>query len=50
MYLVVAILLQRYDIEFHDITARDFQAESDQFAIGTRSRGIVHASVKKYER
>jgi hypothetical protein len=44
MYLVVAMLVQRYDFEFHDVTARDLQAESDQFAIGTRCKGIVHAS------
>lgn len=44
MYLVMAILVQRYDFEFQGVTARDLEVESDQFAIGTRSQGVVHAT------
>lgn len=49
MYLVLAILVQRYDFEFQGVTAKDLEAESDQFAIATRSKGVMHASVSMAE-
>ncbi|KAI1394475.1 trichodiene oxygenase [Hypoxylon trugodes] len=41
MYLIVATLVQRYNFQFQDATAEDFECISDQFAIGTKGRGML---------
>ncbi|KAF7336640.1 Cytochrome P450 [Mycena venus] len=49
MYLVVAALVQRFNFEFEDVTAEDFECVSDQFVIGTRGQSILRALVTAYQ-
>ncbi|KAI0391547.1 cytochrome P450 [Xylariaceae sp. FL0594] len=45
MYLLVATLVDRFDFEFFDIRAEDFICDSDNFAIGTPSKGVLYTDV-----
>ncbi|KAH8897331.1 cytochrome P450 [Thozetella sp. PMI_491] len=45
MYLLLATLVQKFDFEFVDRCAEDFECTSDQFLIGTKSRGVLKARV-----
>lgn len=49
MYLVLATLVQRFDLVFEGATAGDFEMERDNFAIGTRAGCNLMARVSMYE-
>lgn len=46
MYLALAALVQGFDFKFEDAKAEDFEFESDQFAIGTKGKGLLRAHVR----
>ncbi|OTB06228.1 hypothetical protein M426DRAFT_72312 [Hypoxylon sp. CI-4A] len=48
MYLLVAILVDRLDFQFFDAKAEDFECDSDQFAIGTKGKGVLKATVSLF--
>ncbi|KAI0906802.1 trichodiene oxygenase [Ustulina deusta] len=43
LYIVVATLVQRFDIAFPNATAEDFVCDSDQFLIQARAKGHLYA-------
>ncbi|KAK6081697.1 cytochrome P450 [Seiridium cupressi] len=45
MYLALSALVQQFDFGFEGATAEDFHWASDQFVIGTRAHGALHARV-----
>ncbi|CAG8960302.1 hypothetical protein HYFRA_00012376 [Hymenoscyphus fraxineus] len=45
MYIALAALVQRFDFQFNGVTSKDFECQSDQFIIGTRDNGNLHACV-----
>lgn len=45
MYLLVANLVDRFDFGYLNARAKDFECDSDQFAIGTRGKGVLEATV-----
>ncbi|KAI1761930.1 cytochrome P450 [Hypoxylon sp. FL1150] len=45
MYILIATLVQRYDFKYQGAVAEDFLCVSDQFAIGTKSQGVLRATV-----
>lgn len=45
MYLAVAALVQKFNFTFPTAKAEDFECISDQFIIGTRSKGSLEAVV-----
>ncbi|XDG05685.1 hypothetical protein ABKA04_005300 [Annulohypoxylon sp. FPYF3050] len=49
MYLVLAALVQRFDFQFEDSKAEDFECESDQFTIGTKGKGLLKAHINILE-
>lgn len=49
MYLVLATLVQKFDFEFRDASAEDFEWGWDDFTIGTKSQGVLNASVTSHE-
>lgn len=49
MYLVLAPLVQRFDFQFEGTSAEGFECESDQFIIGTKTRGVLNAFVIPYK-
>lgn len=46
MYLAIATLVERFDFQFEDAVAEDFECSSDQFAVGTNSLGSLKATVR----
>jgi hypothetical protein len=46
MYLVISALVQRFDFTFPIATANDFLCVSDEFGIGTKSKGVLQASAR----
>jgi hypothetical protein len=48
MYLVLAALVERFNFQFEDISAEDFECNSDQFVIGTRGKCVLKALVTPY--
>ncbi|GAW17294.1 hypothetical protein ANO14919_067490 [Xylariales sp. No.14919] len=44
-YLLVAGLVDRFDFRYPDARAEDFEITSDQFAIGTKGKGVLKATV-----
>jgi hypothetical protein len=49
MYLVLAALVERFNFQFEDISAEDFECNSDQFVIGTRVKGVLKALVSPHK-
>ncbi|KAI2776210.1 cytochrome P450 [Daldinia loculata] len=49
LYLVIATLVYRYNFQFQGATAEDFECISDQFAIGTKGKGILNAIVTTHK-
>lgn len=49
MYLIVADFVQRFDIDFKNVTADDFLAAADNFAIGTKGQGHAYATIARHE-
>lgn len=49
MYLVLAALVQRFNFEFKNINEKDFECDSDQFIIGTPSKGVLNALVTPHK-
>lgn len=49
MYLVLITLVQRFDFAAKDVTAADFEMDSDNFGIGTKAGCslIVHVAVRE---
>jgi len=45
MYLVLSNLVQRFSFQFKGAKAEDFEPDSDQFVIGTKSKGHLEAHV-----
>ena len=45
MYMVLSALVQGFDFTIKDATARDFESETDNFAISTRAGSNIHAYV-----
>ncbi|KAI0146123.1 trichodiene oxygenase [Xylariaceae sp. FL1272] len=45
MYLLVAALVDRFNFEMKNVSAEDLVCDSDQFAVGTKSRGVLNANV-----
>ncbi|RYO91541.1 hypothetical protein DL764_008276 [Monosporascus ibericus] len=45
MYMIVAALAQHFDFQFEGATAEDFECTSDQFAVGTKGKGMLIATV-----
>ena len=45
MYIFLADLAQRFDFHFEEASAEDFECESDQFAIGTKGKGVLKATI-----
>ncbi|KAI0884561.1 cytochrome P450 [Annulohypoxylon maeteangense] len=45
LYVIVATIAYRYNFKFQGATAEDFECISDQFAIGTKGRGNLNATV-----
>ncbi|RYP22145.1 hypothetical protein DL767_009119 [Monosporascus sp. MG133] len=48
MYMIVASLAQHFDFQFNGATAEDFECTSDQFAIGTKGKGMLIATVTSH--
>jgi len=48
MYLVLAALVQRYNFQFVDVSAKDFECESDQFVISTKAGGNLNGFITSY--
>ncbi|KAI0543159.1 trichodiene oxygenase [Xylaria digitata] len=46
MYIVLAALVRRFDFQFVEAKAEDFECISDQFVIGTRGNGPLEARVE----
>ena len=44
MYISVSTLAQRFDFQFVDAKAEDFECVSDQFAVGTGGKGRLMAT------
>ncbi|KAI0428311.1 cytochrome P450 [Xylaria sp. FL1042] len=44
MYLLVAGLVDRFDFQYPNARAGDFECNSDQFAIGTKGKGVLEAT------
>lgn len=49
MYLALAALAQRFNFQFTDAKAEDFECDSDQFVIGTKGKGLLEGYVKTRE-
>lgn len=47
MYIVISTIIPRFDFKFQGVTARDLECDSDQFAIGTRGKGVMYATVSE---
>lgn len=47
MYLLIAGLVDRFDFRYLNARAGDFECDSDQFAIGTRGKGVLNAIVSQ---
>ncbi|KAI0024381.1 cytochrome P450 [Xylariomycetidae sp. FL0641] len=47
MYILVAALVQRFDFEYHGARTEDFLCNSDNFAIGTPSDGVLYATATR---
>lgn len=45
MYLTIATIAQRFDLNIQDVEAADFEMESDQFLIGTKEESRMRAYV-----
>lgn len=45
MYLVVAALVAKFDLTVEEAIARDFEAEMDNFAIGTKAGPNLYTDV-----
>ncbi|RFU78097.1 cytochrome p450 [Trichoderma arundinaceum] len=45
IYLVLAALVLKFDFDYQGATAADFEVASDEFAIGTRGKGVLNAIV-----
>jgi hypothetical protein len=43
MHLVLAALVERFNFQFEDISAEDFECNGDQFVIGTRGQSVLKA-------
>lgn len=48
MYLFVSVAVQTFSFQFHGASAEDFRCASDNFTIGTRSKGILKAAATIY--
>ncbi|RYP45735.1 hypothetical protein DL768_007976 [Monosporascus sp. mg162] len=48
MYMIVAALAQHFDFQFEGATAEDFECTSDQFAVGTKGKGALIATVTSH--
>lgn len=46
LYMTLAELVQRFDIDFVDAVATDFEMGSDQFIIGTRGKTTLESCVE----
>lgn len=46
MNLLMAGIVDRFDFQFLGAQAEDFESDSDQFASGTRGKGVLNATVK----
>lgn len=46
MYIVLAALIRRFDFQFFDTKAEDFEVVSDQFVTGIRGNGLLEAHVQ----
>ncbi|KAI1329342.1 cytochrome P450 [Xylariaceae sp. FL0255] len=44
MYLIVAALVNCFDFQYINVQAEDLECNSDQFAIGTKSKGVLNAT------
>ncbi|KAI1325095.1 trichodiene oxygenase [Xylariaceae sp. FL0255] len=49
IYLVVAALVQQFDVTFINAKAEDFECVSDQFVIGTRGKGVLEATIQLHK-
>ncbi|KAH9989606.1 cytochrome P450 [Xylariaceae sp. FL0662B] len=49
MYLILAVLVQRFDFKFQDIEAKGFEMESDQFIISVKAGAGLKAHVTPVE-
>lgn len=45
MYLLIAGLADRFDFRYSNARAEDFECNSDQFAIGTKGKRALEATV-----
>lgn len=45
LYLLLAGLVDRFDFDYINAQAEDFECNSDQFAIGTKGKGVLKATV-----
>ncbi|KAF4462954.1 cytochrome P450 [Fusarium albosuccineum] len=45
LYLVISTLVQRFDFHFPEAKAEDFEPVADHFAVGTRGKGVLKATV-----
>jgi hypothetical protein len=45
MYILLTALAQRFNFQFEDLTAKDFECQSDQFIIGTGGKGVMKTLV-----
>ncbi|ETS86515.1 hypothetical protein PFICI_00343 [Pestalotiopsis fici W106-1] len=43
MYLILAALTRRFDFNFQDVTAKEYERESDQYTIGVKAGTILKA-------
>jgi hypothetical protein len=46
MYIVLAALVRRFNFQFVEAKAEDFECISDQFVIGTKGNGLLEAHVE----
>lgn len=49
MYIVVAAIVQRFNLQFQGTSSKDFECQSDQFIIGTKENGNLPAFVMQYQ-
>jgi len=49
MYLLLAAIVQRFNLTIEDATAGDFELERDNFGIGTKAGCNLTAHVTSYD-
>lgn len=49
MYIVIASIVQRFDLQLQGAGPKDVECSSDQFIIGTQDNSGIKAAVSRHE-